>query len=467
MQLRPIQEESVRIGLDYFNGKSKDPSVLVLPTAYGKSLVISNIANQLDEKTIVFQPSKELLEQNFSKLVALGGHASIYSASVGKKEIGKLTYATIGSVKKLGQDFRDYGVKYVIADECDTIPIAKNSMYQTFLRQLGAPKVLGLTATPIALKTYTDSAGVPYAQTNMLNRTVPKYFKKILQVVQNKEMLEWGYWSKIEYELYNFDDTGLVLNSTGAEFTETSVSDAVKEQGINNTMYLQCKELLKNPKNRILIFMDSVENAHTMSGALEHTSCVEGKTKKKEREAIVKAFREGTLRCLTNYSALGVGFDVPELTHIFIGRPTNSIRNYWQWVGRLVRVLPSGEIKIGVVKDFGNNVQRFGKIEDFNIEEIENYGWGLFNNDQLLSGMPMDTEQVFTKEFLKKNKLPNFYFRSKIQESTMKYWFGKFKGKFLHEAPMYYIQYILKEYNFLKDERSKLLGEELMRIIRG
>mgnify|MGYP003644775235 CR=1 FL=1 len=85
---------------------------MVEPTAFGKSLVISKIAKELDAPTIVFQPSKELLLQNIEKLEWFGGEATIYSASCGKKELSNLTYATIGSVKNIATIVKEYGVVY-------------------------------------------------------------------------------------------------------------------------------------------------------------------------------------------------------------------------------------------------------------------------------------------------------------------------------------------------------------------
>lgn len=84
----------------------------------GKSMVIADIANRLEGNTIVFQPSVEILEQNFEKLHDIYGYedCSIYSASKNTKEISRVTFATIGSVKDKAELFKDF--KNVIIDEC-------------------------------------------------------------------------------------------------------------------------------------------------------------------------------------------------------------------------------------------------------------------------------------------------------------------------------------------------------------
>ena len=110
MKLRDYQLEPVAIGIEFFNTPKMAPSIIVAPTAFGKSIVIAYIAKGINEKVLVIQPSKELLEQNYNKLINLGGKASIYSASMGEKEIGDITYATIGSIINIAWKFRELGI---------------------------------------------------------------------------------------------------------------------------------------------------------------------------------------------------------------------------------------------------------------------------------------------------------------------------------------------------------------------
>lgn len=110
MKLRKNQELPVQIGTDFFSQKKPLPSIMVCPTAFGKSILIAYICKNINEKVLVLQPSKELLEQNYNKFIGLGGEASIFSASMGQKEIGHVTYATIGSIKGIADKFVGYKV---------------------------------------------------------------------------------------------------------------------------------------------------------------------------------------------------------------------------------------------------------------------------------------------------------------------------------------------------------------------
>ena len=53
MELRPNQIEPVKKGVEFFKSKKPHPSIIVAPTAFGKSIVIAEIAHQLGEKILV------------------------------------------------------------------------------------------------------------------------------------------------------------------------------------------------------------------------------------------------------------------------------------------------------------------------------------------------------------------------------------------------------------------------------
>jgi len=109
--LRSNQNVPINKAIEFFKQKNPNPSLIVLPTAWGKSILTAFVANSIEEPLLIIQPSKELLEQNYNKYVHLCDevflNAGIYSASFGKKQISKITYATIGSIKNNGQKFRE------------------------------------------------------------------------------------------------------------------------------------------------------------------------------------------------------------------------------------------------------------------------------------------------------------------------------------------------------------------------
>jgi len=64
---------------------------------------------------------------------------------------------------------------------------------------------------------------------------------------------------------------------------------------------------------------------------------VEANTPKAERDDILKRFRRGTLRVLTNVNALTEGVDVPEARTVVLARAFGHVGGYLQAVGRVLR----------------------------------------------------------------------------------------------------------------------------------
>ena len=115
IQLRSNQIEPIRKAIEFFTQTNPKPSLIVLPTAWGKSILTAFVAQNCNDRLLVLQPSKELLEQNIKKYFTLCNgfavNAGIYSASFGRKEISQITYATIGSIKNLGKNSRKWALR--------------------------------------------------------------------------------------------------------------------------------------------------------------------------------------------------------------------------------------------------------------------------------------------------------------------------------------------------------------------
>lgn len=118
--LRPYQKAASDAGVKHLLGRSTKPGVIVVCTGGGKSLIISDIVKRLNAPTLVLQPSKEILEQNYNKAISFGMSPTIYSASCGVKELSNLTFATLKSVKKDVKKLKEIGIKYLLIDECFT-----------------------------------------------------------------------------------------------------------------------------------------------------------------------------------------------------------------------------------------------------------------------------------------------------------------------------------------------------------
>ncbi len=338
-------------------------------------------------KTLVLQPSKELLEQNISKLQALGGHASIFSASLGQKEFGDITYATIGSIKTLGNDFRELGYKFLIIDEADRYPRGSESMLGKFLKASQMKSVLGFTATPFKLQTNSFMMQ-SYSITKMLTSRSKhgNFFKDIIHITQIQDIIKDGFWSKLEYEIHKFDNSKLVYNSTKAEYTEKSIVDAYYGQHIHEKIIQRIASF--NSRKSILVFVPSVAQAISLSQDIPNSVAVYGDMPKAERDEAIEGFKSGKYKVAVNVNVLSVGFDHPLVDAIILARATASLSLFYQQCGRGTRIHPEKE-ECAII-DFVGNVQKFGRIDHLHLEKDKNT-WKLYNiqSNKVLTGVPI------------------------------------------------------------------------------
>lgn len=384
-KLRDYQQQASDAAVAFFNDKkAKYNAIMVLPTGSGKSLVIADIANKLQGNTLVFQPSKEILEQNYHKLCSYGVlDCSVYSASFNSKKINRITFATIGSVIRHTDDFQHFN--NIIIDECHFVN-AKGGMYEEFICKTES-KVLGLTATPYRLSSSSFGAMLKF-----LTRTRPRIFTKVIYQVQISTLLDMGYLSNIEY--YQLSPTGwnennLKVNTTGADYTDKSV---VREyQRIDFYSYLvSIIQRLLTPKRGgarkgILVFTRFLKEAQRLADNIECCEMVSGTTPKAERERILSDFKSGKIKVVVNVGVLTTGFDYPELDTVVMARPTMSLAMYYQIVGREIR--PYKDKQAWFV-DLCGNINRFGKVEDLNLVDTNGKGkWAVFSKEKQLTNV--------------------------------------------------------------------------------
>ncbi len=452
--LRENQSEPIRKAIDFFNEKKPKPSLIVLPTAWGKSILTAFVAKNSNDKMIVLQPSKELLEQNYLKYCTLcdgfGTNAGIYSASFGRKDIAQITYATIGSIKSLGAKFKSLGFTKMLIDEAHLYPREADSMLGRFLQESGITHVLGITATPVKLQTNRDRDGSTFSKLVMLTSRSKKgnFFKDIIHVGQVSEMVRLGFWSPLLYEVEDFDKSQLVFNSSKSEYTEDSVQRAYEANGGTEQVI---QVLDKHPERRhVLAFVPSVQDAISLSKRYPESAVIYGEMDKDERSDIIKRFREGKIRVIFNVRVLSTGFDYTGIDMIVLGVSTASIALYYQIIGRATRIDPN---KVNaLIVDLGGNVERFGKVEDLTFEKGRL--WRLFGSGgRLLSGIPISDIGSYTRE---DTEVIDRQAAQPIEVMP----FGKYKGERLRDIPLNYRQWMIRSFDW--NQKNEKLRKSIM-----
>lgn len=379
---RPYQAAAIDCAVDFFQDKKKKYNGLqILPTGSGKSVVIANIAAGCNGKTVVFQPSKEILEQNVRKFLSYGYRCGVYSASAGMKHLDTVTFATIGSVAKKAHIFSQF--ENIIIDECHLVN-PEEGMYRDFIQSFDKVKVLGLTATPYRLTSTYDGSMLKF-----LNRTNPRIFNKVLYYVQNNVLFDAGHLAKLRY--FSFDVINremLDINSSGTDFTEASVKAYYRKINMPVKIAEYANRLLKARKN-LLVFCTLISEGLQVSAMVPGSVVITGKTPPDKRARLLTDFKCGRIKCVINVGVLSTGFDYPELECTLLARSTMSLALYYQWVGRVMR--PHPEKEEAWVVDMGGNINKFGKIETMQIRKDEGGLYSVWNNGRQL------TNVVFTK----------------------------------------------------------------------
>lgn len=375
---RPYQTEAITRAVDFFHEKKNYNGLQILPTGSGKSVVIANIASKLKGKTVVFQPTKEILKQNFEKYLSYGFRAGIYSHSAGMKYIDDVTFATIGSVAKKHHLFKQF--KHVIIDECHLVN-AEQGMYHAFINSLDpTAKVMGLTATP-----YRLTSGFDGAMLKFLNRTNPRIFNKVLYYVQNDVLFNAGHLAKLDYFSFDIIDRGqLETNTSGTDFTDASLKEYYRKIDMPGVTAKYGNRLLRKRPN-LLIFCSLIAEAEFVSMGIPGSVVLTGETEQSKRDKILRQFKAGEIKCVINVGVLTTGFDYPALSAVLIARSTMSLALYYQIVGRCMRPHPSKET--AWVVDLGGNVRFFGKIETMRIEVSSSGLYSIWNNGRQLTNV--------------------------------------------------------------------------------
>ena len=374
--LRDYQQEAVNKII--WDLKQDGNSLCVVATGGGKSVIIAETVRAYGEDVLILQPTKEILEQNYEKLLRYvpKEEIGIYSASMGSKEVGRYTFATIQSIYNDPQFFSHF--KLVIIDEAHGLnPKSLTGMFMKFLKKIGNPKVIGFTATPYRLDTMYVDWGTAEARcvttVKLINRMKGFFWSRILINVTMEMLIQKGYLVAPTYlDMSVVDQSEVPLNKSRSEF-DMDIFDRMMESKMEKLA--RAVKYGETHSKSVLVFCSSVSQAKRMAEQTEGAEVVTGKTPKKERDKIIEDFKSHKVKTVFNVGVLTTGFDHPALDCIILMRPTRSIMLYVQMVGRGVRIA-EGKTSC-LVLDLTSNVKNLGRVETIKIHKENGLPWDL------------------------------------------------------------------------------------------
>ena len=360
MMLRDYQQHTIDELYKWFSQGNKGNPCLVLPTGSGKSHIVASLCKDAlqswpETQILMLTHVKELIQQNAEKMREHWPNApmGIYSSSLNKKQLGEpITFAGIQSIRNKANQLGH--IDLVIIDECHLVSHKEEGGYRTLLASLLATnpslRVIGLTATP-------------YRLNHGLITDKPALFDALIEPVTIEELIYKGYLSTLRSKITTSKLDTSEVHKRGGEFIESELQAAVDNDDQNSAVV---KEVIKYAGDRKswLFFCAGVQHAQHIKEVLNAhditAECITGDTPQKERAQIIKDFKEGKIKALTNANVLTTGFDYPDIDLIAMLRPTMSPSLYVQMAGRGLR--PKSHTDHCLILDFAGVVSTHGPI---------------------------------------------------------------------------------------------------------
>lgn len=338
----------------YLKKYPKGHPLVALPTGSGKTAVMARIVKRIlkdDPSAVIAIISHEsqILIQN-EKAMSSVAKVSVYSAGLGRREIGQITVAGIQSIFRIADEFKS--VTHVLIDECHTIPMDEDSMYRKFLSGIGDHIRIGLTATP-----YRLGQGYIVGEGHMFDKIVIDltFGAKFTKLVKD------GFISNlvINNTLNPLDTTSMNSNK---DFIVKNMAKKFDRESITKSAVSEM--ILKGyDRKKWLIFAIDIDHADNICDMLNErgiSAMVVHSEMDFNKQFILDQYNIGNIKAIVNVEMLTTGFDQPDIDLIGLLRPTNSPNLHVQMIGRGLRVFPGK--RNCMVLDYAGNTHRLGPI---------------------------------------------------------------------------------------------------------
>ena len=369
--LRDYQKKAHDAAINWIRRETQ-PGLIDMPTASGKSWVISAIAHTLHKMSgksiLCTAPNKELVEQNYEKYLLTGDKASMFSASAGQIS---LRYPVVfGSPMTIKNRLRRFDDKFcaVIIDECHEITPTIKKIVDHIKSHNEFCRVIGTTATP-----YRLGSGYIFERdydNRIVQEAIEPYFKKRIIKVDPYELTALGFLSPYTFveTAEHYDTSGLELNRQGKWINEDKAYSGQCRKTSNIIA-----EIVEKSRYRkgVIIFAATVRHAKECMASLPPgiSAIVTGETGRLERDQIIRDFKSQKIKYFVNVGVATRGFDAPHVDVIALLRLTESKALLQQMIGRGMRTDDNKENFL--ILDYALNVDRHCNNNDIFDVDIE------------------------------------------------------------------------------------------------
>ena len=360
MKLRFYQLQIVANVFDYLE---KDKRCCVsLATGGGKTVIFSEIVNQINGRTIICVHREELVHQTSKTLIKKHDLFIPKVKSVNKDIVVAMVQTLHNRIKKGIIDINSFD--NIIIDECHRGEFIK--ILEGF-----EGNVIGFTATPNYEKIEyffkclkcgsegEDLAECCNKKPKKYKRNVPlaKYYHHLINGADISYLIERGYLVKDDNFILDIDTSRLVYDEMRGDYTEESISLVFgSDEAIANTIKV-FKELALGRKT-IIFNPNTLVNKKLYQSMLEqglNVKMYDSVNSDENRAELIEWFKNTKDAILLNVHIFTTGFDCTDVECIFLNKKTKSLNLYLQMVGRGGR--PTDKIlkESFRVIDMGNN----------------------------------------------------------------------------------------------------------------
>lgn len=372
-KLRQPQIDGYFAIYDYFSVKNKKNSaIIVLPTGVGKTGLMGLIPYHICKgRTLIITPQltikdavidsldpenpesfwyKRDIFQNTTELPTL----IEYNSSTGI-EIMESANIVILNIQKLQGRLESSPLNFLPEDFFDMVIIdeAHHSVANTWIettQHFNKAKVVKLTATPIRADGRPMSGDLVYKY--KLSQAMAKGYVKSLK---NFEYIPEELRLTIDEDLSKEYSIGelLALNIRDEDWINRSVayseecSISVVEESIKK---LEEKKKHSNVPHKIIAVACSIMHAKQIEKLYINrgykAETIHSKLEPNDRERIMSDIDNHRIDVIINVAMLGEGYDHPYLSVAAIFRPFKNELPYQQFIGRVLRTIPSDEVQV-------------------------------------------------------------------------------------------------------------------------
>jgi superfamily II DNA or RNA helicase len=364
---------------------------VVAPTGWGKTIFFSFLAKALKHLNILIIAHRdELLDQAREKIQWVDPTTIVGKVGGGAHEYGApVTVAGIDTIsgERHLKNLHKFNYGLVIWDEnhhcqADNYVKTRLALKQAFH--------VGVTATPDRLdgKSLEPLFGKPVFSMDIKQAVTLHRLCDIRCIAVQTET--------------SLDDLKTTRNVDGEiDFNERQLASAIDNPARNALIAQKYLELAEG--RRAICFGVSVLHCQHMTEAFIQAGIpaayVTGSTTKTERKQIYQQLASGEIKILSSVQVLTEGFDLPQISCVIAGRPTESRALYTQMVGRGLRLAPGK--KDCLILDITDNCFRL-RLTPQNFRHVV----GKIKEDEtLLQSMEREEDERADKEAAEKRAI--------------------------------------------------------------